>query len=96
MGCDDDALRARQGDDGQSRAVMTDQTAGDRLASDQTERGPPDELLDRELDHLPPELRWREWMGRVEAVIFAAAEPVATASPRADCRQGLQSRSDDR
>jgi len=25
---------------------------------------------------LPPELRWREWMLRVEAVIFAAAEPV--------------------
>ncbi|RWB93779.1 MAG: SMC-Scp complex subunit ScpB [Mesorhizobium sp.] len=33
-------------------------------------------LLDTELDHLPPELRWREWMGRVEAVIFAANEPV--------------------
>lgn len=34
-------------------------------------------LLDTELEHLPPELRWREWMGRVEAVIFAASEPVA-------------------
>ena len=33
-------------------------------------------LLDRELVGLPPELRWREWMLRVEAVIFAAAEPV--------------------
>ncbi|GAA4131017.1 SMC-Scp complex subunit ScpB [Aminobacter aganoensis] len=33
-------------------------------------------LLDTELEHLPPELRWREWMGRVEAVIFAATEPV--------------------
>ncbi|MEZ5784382.1 MAG: SMC-Scp complex subunit ScpB [Rhizobiaceae bacterium] len=33
-------------------------------------------LLDRELDHLPPEARWREWMNRVEAVIFAASEPV--------------------
>ena len=33
-------------------------------------------LLDRELDHLPPEARWREWMHRVEAVIFAASEPV--------------------
>ena len=33
-------------------------------------------LLDTELDHLPLELRWREWMGRVEAVIFAASEPV--------------------
>lgn len=34
------------------------------------------ELIDRELEHLPPEARWREWMNRVEAVIFAAAEPV--------------------
>ena len=33
-------------------------------------------LLDRELGDLPAELRWREWMMRVEAVIFASAEPV--------------------
>lgn len=33
-------------------------------------------LVDTELEHLPPELRWREWMGRVEAVIFAASTPV--------------------
>ena len=33
-------------------------------------------LFDRELADLPPDLRWREWMLRVEAVIFAAAEPV--------------------
>ncbi|MER8401955.1 SMC-Scp complex subunit ScpB [Mesorhizobium sp. M1348] len=33
-------------------------------------------LFDRELDHLPPEVRWREWMHRVEATIFAASEPV--------------------
>jgi segregation and condensation protein B len=32
--------------------------------------------LDRELEDLPANLRWREWMGRVEAVIFASAEPV--------------------
>lgn len=32
--------------------------------------------FDAELTHLPPELRWREWMGRVEAVIFASPEPV--------------------
>ncbi|MFD1013630.1 SMC-Scp complex subunit ScpB [Shinella fusca] len=39
---------------------------------------PEDEvLLDRELAELPPALRWREWMLRVEAVIFAAAEPVS-------------------
>ena len=34
-------------------------------------------LLDRELVDLPPELRWREWMLRVEAVIFASAGPVS-------------------
>jgi segregation and condensation protein B len=34
------------------------------------------QLFDRELDHLPPEARWREWMHRVEATIFAASEPV--------------------
>jgi segregation and condensation protein B len=33
-------------------------------------------LFDRELEHLPPEARWREWMHRVEATIFAASEPV--------------------
>ncbi|WP_343038415.1 SMC-Scp complex subunit ScpB [Microvirga arsenatis] len=38
--------------------------------------GPPDLPFDPELDHLPPEIRWREWMGRVEAVIFASPEPV--------------------
>jgi len=32
--------------------------------------------LDRELADLPTELRWREWMGRVEAVIFASRDPV--------------------
>ena len=32
--------------------------------------------FDRELDQLPPEARWREWMNRVEATIFAASEPV--------------------
>lgn len=35
-----------------------------------------DHLFDRELDHLPSEVRWREWMNRVEATIFAASEPV--------------------
>ncbi len=35
------------------------------------------ESLDVELEDLPPALRWREWMGRVEAIVFSAAEPVA-------------------
>ena len=33
--------------------------------------------LDRELEDLPPELRWREWLRRFEAVLFASAAPVA-------------------
>jgi len=40
------------------------------------DRADEDALFDRELDHLPPEARWREWMNRVEATIFAASEPV--------------------
>lgn len=39
-------------------------------------RGAPSDL-DLELDDLPAELRWREWMARVEAVVFAAAEPAS-------------------
>ena len=39
-------------------------------------RADEDALFDRELDHLPPEARWREWMNRVEATIFAASDPV--------------------
>jgi len=35
-----------------------------------------DGLFDRELEQLPPDARWREWMHRVEATIFAASEPV--------------------
>ena len=37
-------------------------------------------VLNTELEDLPPELRWREWMGRIEAVIFSSASPV----PRGD------------
>ncbi len=36
--------------------------------------------FDRELEDLPPDLRWREWMRRIEAVLFASASPV----PRED------------
>jgi segregation and condensation protein B len=36
--------------------------------------------LDRELADLPPDMRWREWMRRIEAVLFASATPV----PRED------------
>jgi segregation and condensation protein B len=33
--------------------------------------------LDRDLAGLPPDQRWREWMRRIEAVLFASATPVA-------------------
>lgn len=39
-------------------------------------RGRRESLFDPELENLPPEVRWREWMGRVEALIFASPEPV--------------------
>ena len=36
----------------------------------------PEPDFDRELADLPPDLRWREWKARVEAVLFAAPKPV--------------------
>ena len=45
------------------------------MAKDHADQG-----LDRELDELPADLRWREWMRRIEAVLFASASPV----PRED------------
>lgn len=36
--------------------------------------------LDRELEGLPAELRWREWLQRIEAVLFASASPVCRAA----------------
>jgi hypothetical protein len=40
------------------------------------EKDRPQPELDRELAELPAELRWREWMRRIEAVLFASASPV--------------------
>lgn len=40
-------------------------------------RGRGAEDLDRELGDLSPAARWREWMRRIEAVLFASAGPVA-------------------
>lgn len=45
-----------------------------------SKRKPADEggaVFDRELDDLPQELRRREWMGRIEAVLFASVSPVS-------------------
>ena len=35
-----------------------------------------DALFDPDLADLPEGARWREWMGRVEAAIFASRDPV--------------------
>ncbi|MEI8703208.1 SMC-Scp complex subunit ScpB (plasmid) [Mesorhizobium mediterraneum] len=58
-----EADRKRRG-----RGRSDDHRSGDRRSNDH--------LFDRDLDHLPAEVRWREWMNRVEATVFAASEPV--------------------
>ena len=45
--------------------------------------------LDRELADLPPEARWREWMRRIEAVLFASATPVPRESLARVVGQGV-------
>ena len=47
-----------------------------RRAKRKEDAGP----LDAELAELPPAARWREWMLRVEAAIFAAPAPVSRAA----------------
>lgn len=51
-----------------SKSRSDDHRSGDSRSND--------DLFDRELDHVPAEVRWRGWMARVEAIIFAASEPV--------------------
>jgi segregation and condensation protein B len=41
-----------------------------------TAKATTERLFDRELEDLPADVRWREWMLRAEAVLFASAEPV--------------------
>ena len=55
--------------------TMAESNAAGKTRTSRT-RDASERLLDRELADLPPEVRWREWMLRIEAVIFAAAEPV--------------------
>lgn len=45
--------------------------------------------IDRDLADLPPELRWREWMRRIEAVLFASCAPVARADLARVVGQGV-------
>ena len=56
---------------------MAESSANRRKGSQGGKGRPNDNLFNRELDHLPAEVRWREWMNRVEAVIFAASDPVS-------------------
>jgi segregation and condensation protein B len=58
-------------------------------------RAKPKPGFDRELSDLPAPLRWREYMMRVEAVIFAASQPVTRETLSAlidDIRAELKSR----
>ncbi len=45
--------------------------------------------LDRDLEDLPPDLRWREWMRRIEAVLFVSASPVLRADLARVVGQGV-------
>ncbi|MBU1836183.1 MAG: SMC-Scp complex subunit ScpB, partial [Alphaproteobacteria bacterium] len=45
--------------------------------------------FDRELEDLPTALRWREWMRRIEAVLFATASPVSRANLARVVGQGV-------
>jgi len=55
---------------------MAEETRTKRAKGRRDDGRSADQLFDRELDHLPQEVRWREWMNRVEATIFASSEPV--------------------
>ncbi|MAC78190.1 MAG: chromosome segregation protein ScpB [Rhodobacteraceae bacterium] len=45
--------------------------------------------IDRELDDLAPDQRWREWMRRIEAVLFSSATPVERAELTRVVGQGV-------
>ncbi len=45
--------------------------------------------LDRGLEDLPPDVRWRTWMGRIEAVLFASATPVSREALQKVVGQGV-------
>ena len=49
-------------------------------------------LFDPELADLPEGARWREWLGRVEAAIFASPTPVAARGAGETGWKKLQSR----
>jgi segregation and condensation protein B len=61
------SMDSESGNRTQSSDTRPEKTSKDRSESE----------LDRELEDLPPNLRWREWMRRSEAVLFASASPVS-------------------
>ena len=61
---------------------------GSDMRPERKSKDRPEAELDRELLDLPPELRWREWMRRIEAVLFASASPV----PREDLARNIERR----
>lgn len=69
------SLRHRRG----AGRIENDATLRDRwyLRRDGDDLGSAGEQdIDTELVELPLKMRWHEWMGRVEAMIFASPEPV--------------------
>jgi segregation and condensation protein B len=71
------AARQAKGSRGRGDQSQSDHRRRDQRRSAEDR---PEGLFNRELDYLPPEARWREWMNRVEATIFAASEPVSRAA----------------
>ena len=57
-----------------TRTAMTPDAKGKNSKPKEARR---EGVFDRELAELPQELRWRAWMGRIEAVLFASATPVS-------------------
>ncbi len=48
-----------------------------RVKSSRRTSGQGGDLFDADLFDLPQAMRWREWMGRIEAAIFASPSPVS-------------------
>lgn len=57
-------------------AARLDIAASDAPRAQRRSSGQGSDLFDAELSDLPQAIRWREWMGRIEAAIFASPAPV--------------------
>ena len=58
-------------------AARLDIAASDAPRAQRRASGQGSDLFDAELSDLPRAMRWREWMGRIEAVLFASSAPLA-------------------